>query len=222
MTDGPHILIADDHDLFRRGLRYALVDTMPGVVVSEASSLEPALEILATWDGIALASFDLRMPGMRDGQALADIRRLYPSLPIAVLSASEGRRIILESLEAGASGFIPKSLPADEIVAAIADMMIGRIYVPPHITALEPNGRPSSPNSAKSRAFDPITLTPRQHEVFDLMMAGLATKEMARALDIAEGTVKIYLAAIFRLLEARNRIDAVIKAIALGFIPNPR
>ena len=222
MNDGPHILIADDHDLFRRGLRYALVDTVPGVVVSEASSLEHALEILTAWNEIALASFDLMMPGMGDGQALADIRRLYPNLPIAVLSASEGRRVILESLEAGASGFIPKSLPADEIVAALHDIMVGRIYVPPHIIAIERSGWLPSSSPARGRAFDPVTLTPRQHEVFDLMMAGRSTKEMARALDIAEGTVKIYLAAIFRLLEARNRIDAVTKAIALGFTPSSR
>ena len=226
MSQGPHILIADDHDLFRRGLRYALVDTRPDVRISEADSLASALEQLAASDDIALASFDLRMPGMRDGQALSDIRRQYPSLPIAILSAREGRRIILEMLECGASGFIPKNLPAEDIVGAMLDIMAGRIYVPPHITALDPGAsatpqRPAA-NGATSRPFDPTDLTPRQREVFDLMLTGRSTKEIARALDIAEGTVKIYLAAIFRLLEVRNRIEAVSKSMGLGFTARSR
>ena len=223
---GPHILIADDHDLFRRGLRYALMDTMPDVRVSEADSLDRALEILAEFKDIALASFDLRMPGMREGKALPNVRRLYPILPIAVLSGREGRRVILEAPEFGASGFIPKTLPAEDLVTAMCDIMDGRIYVPPNITAIGSDKEPEPEQiiafGQTLRQFDPAGLTPRQRDVFDLLLAGKSTKEMARTLDIAEGTVKIYLAAIFRLLEARNRLEAVTKAIRFGFTPGPK
>jgi DNA-binding NarL/FixJ family response regulator len=226
VNEQPHILIADDHDLFRRGLRYALVDTIPDVRVSEANTLDSALQQLSASNDIAVASFDLRMPGMRDGQALPDIRRQYPNLPIVILSAREGRRVILQMLEFGASGFIPKSLPAVDIVAALLDVMVGRIYVPPHITALDPGAGTipdrSAANSASNPTFDPSALTPRQREVFDLMLTGRSTKEMARTLDIAEGTVKIYLAAIFRLLDVRNRIEAVTKSLSLGSIAGRR
>jgi len=70
--------------------------------------------------------------------------------------------------------------------------------------------------------FDPAALTPRQRDVFGLMMSGRSTKEIARSLAIAEGTVKIYLAAIFRQLDAHNRVEAVTKALGMGVVPNPR
>ena len=226
MPTGLHIMIADDHDLFRRGLRYALADSIPDIRVTEAESLGQALGILSQHPDIALASFDLRMPGMQDGRALQEVRRLHPALPIAVLSAHEGRQIILDTLGFGASGFIPKGLPAEDIVAAMRDIVDGRIYVPPNITTLDrdddtPPTRATN-DAQPPRRFDPTALTPRQREVFELMLGGKSTKEMARALDIAEGTVKIYLAAIFRLLDARNRVEAVTKSLGLGFTPSPR
>ncbi len=226
VQDGPHILIADDHDLFRKGLRYALTDALPGVTVSEASTLYEALGQLDTCTNVSLASFDLTMPGMREGEALRDIRHRYPKLPIAVLSGRESRQTILESLAAGASGFIPKSLPAGEIVAALMEVMTGRIFVPPRITAIESDSvappAPVLPAPLGSRGFDPAALTPRQREVFALLMSGRSTKEIARSLAIAEGTVKIYLAAIFRQLDARNRVEAVTKALGMGVGPTPR
>jgi DNA-binding NarL/FixJ family response regulator len=226
MPSALHILIADDHDLFRRGLRYALTDSFADIRVSDADSLGQALDILAENPDIALASFDLRMSGMQEGRALQEVRRLYPALPIAVLSAQEGRQIILDTLGFGASGFIPKGLPAEDIVAALRDILDGRIYVPPTITALDRDDGAVFARAATDpqppRKFDPNALTQRQREVFELMLAGKSTKEMARALDIAEGTVKIYLAAIFRLLDAHNRVEAVTKSLGLGFTPSPR
>jgi DNA-binding NarL/FixJ family response regulator len=203
-----------------------LADALPGVTVSEASTLSEALGQLNSCTSVSLASFDLTMPGMRDGEALREIRHLYPRLPIAVLFGHESRQTILESLAAGASGFIPKSLPAGEIVAAIMEVMTGRIFVPPRITAIEPDSvapsPPVLPAPLGSRGFDPAALTPRQRDVFALMMNGRSTKEIARSLAIAEGTVKIYLAAIFRQLDARNRVEAVTKALGMGVEPMPR
>ena len=217
MPLGPRILIADDHDLFRRGLRYALLDTMPDARVTEAATLDRALELLAEHQDIGLASFEIRMPGMREGQALPAIRRVYPALPIAVLSGKQGRQVILEMLEFGASGFIPKSLPAEDIVAAMQEIMAGRIYVPATIIAISEGDNPDDVTipAMGSRPFDQAGRTPRQREVFELMAAGKSTKEIARSLEIAEGTVKIYLAAIFRQLNARNRVEAVAKSALL-------
>jgi DNA-binding NarL/FixJ family response regulator len=203
-----------------------LADALPGVTVSEASTLYEALGQLNTCTNVSLASFDLTMPGMRDGEALREIRHLYPRLPIAVLSGHESRQLILESLAAGASGFIPKSLSAGEIVAAIMEVMTGRIFGPPRSTAIEPDSvappPPVLPAPMGPRGFDPTALTPRQRDVFALMMNGRSTKEIARSLAIAEGTVKIYLAAIFRQLDARNRVEAVTKALGMGVEPMPR
>lgn len=218
MTKGHHVLIADDHDLFRQGLRYALLDDLGAAHVWEAGTLDEALAILAAHPEIALASFDIRMPGMRDGESLAAVRRQYPNLPIAVVSGFEDRRSILLMLQYGASGFIPKSLPAADIVTAMRDILAGRIFVPPSITAVDQADGATAVipshelSDADHRTTDVSGLTPRQREVLDGLMAGHSTKVIARAMDIAEGTVKVYVAAIFRALDARNRLEAVTKA----------
>ena len=235
MLLNPRFLIADDHDLFRRGLIYALTDRIEGLQVIESGSFEGALEALASQGPFDLASFDLRMPGMQEGQSLAAIRRLYPKLPIAVLSGFEDRQNILNALSLGASGFIPKSLPADEIVAAMVEIMGGRIYIPPSITAFEEvddhtRDRVAEPLEAPDHpppvsAADIANLTPRQRDVLRQLVAGRSTKEICRDLHLAEGTVKIHLTALFRALGARNRVEAVANAIKLGFgqvSPGPR
>ncbi len=113
MDQDRRILIADDHDLFCRGLRYALLDAFERVEIVEARSIAKAIAALDRQDGFALASFDLRVPGMDWGKALPGIRRMRPSLPIIVLSGFEERRHILEAIAFGASGFVPKSRPTE-------------------------------------------------------------------------------------------------------------
>lgn len=225
MPADAHVLIADDHVLFLQGLRFALVDALGKVRVSEASTLDQVLDILGRNPDVTLASLDLRMPGMRGGDGLRQIRRLHPALPLAVLSGVEDRRTILTALECGASGFIPKSLPAAAIVSAMRDIMAGRVFVPPSITAIDQPDDDFEADAASlpidpARPFDPANLTPRQQEVLNLLLIGRSTKEIAREMDIAEGTVKIYVAAIFRALGVRNRVEAVTRATALGFGPN--
>jgi DNA-binding NarL/FixJ family response regulator len=217
------ILIADDHDLFRRGLRYALLDAFEGVEIVEAKSIAEATAALGRQDGFVLASFDLRMPGMDWGRALPGIRRMRPSLPIVVLSGFEERRHVLAAIEFGASGFVPKSQPTEQIVAAMREVMAGRIYLPPSVTAMDDTPSPDLTEAAPAADSPPPTLllTPRQRDVLDLLLGGRSTKEIGRALDLAEGTVKVHLAALFRLLGARNRVEAVAAAISLGLLRGP-
>lgn len=224
MPANAHVLIADDHGLFLQGLRFALIDAMEAVRVSEANTLDQVLDILGRNPDVNLASLDLRMPGMRRGEGLRQVRKLHPALPLAVLSGIEDRRTILTALEYGASGFIPKSLPAGTIVSAMRDIMAGRVFVPPSITAID---QPDddfetdtiAPPIDPARPFDPTTLTPRQQEVLNLLLRGRSTKEIARGMEIAEGTVKIYVAAIFRALGVRNRVEAIARATTLGLGP---
>lgn len=225
VDDVTHILIADDHDLFRRGLRYALTDRIDSVKVTEVGSFDEALTAIAGNPEITLASFDLRMPGMQLGQSLLSVRRLYPKLPIVVLSGFEDRQHVLSALQLGASGFIPKSLSAEAIVAAMLDILQGRIFIPASVievdsAATETSGE-ANPREPLRGPGDLSHLTQRQREVLERLLAGRSTKEIGRDLDLAEGTVKIHLAALFRMLGARNRVEAVSKAISLGF-PPPR
>lgn len=206
-------VIADDHALFRSGLRLLLSDSCGPAVIREAANVAELRTLLAVDAQVDLVVVDLLMPGMSVGATIRELRAAYPGLRIVVMSASEERQHVLDALAAGAFGYIPKSLEPTAMVAAFEQILNGGIYAPT-LLLLETR----SPLDAPSAPLDPqvlATLTPRQCDVLRLLGKGQANKEIARALDISEGTVKIHLAAIFRLLDVRNRTEAVLKASAL-------
>jgi len=133
-------------------------------------------------------------------------------LSYVVMSGSEQRQDVLDALASGASGYIPKSLDPEAMVAAIQHVLAGGIYAPT-LLLTEPIEAADSESTVDPNVM--AMLTPRQYDVLRLLGKGQANKEIARALDISEGTVKIHLAAIFRVLEVRNRTEAVLKASAL-------
>lgn len=205
-------LIADDHELFRSGLKQLLVDILHAEDVREAETLDQALEMLTNDGAGDLVLLDLRMPGMSGVEALSALRDGFPDAKVAVVSAWEDRADILAALGAGVHGYIPKSLPSAEIAAAIRSILDGRIYVPPSVGRRESaQGRPeaSSAAASSSSGLGQDKLTSRQKEVLSELLKGQASKEIARTLDIAEGTVKIHLAAIYRALNVRTRAEAI-------------
>jgi DNA-binding NarL/FixJ family response regulator len=200
-------LIADDHELFRSGLKQLLLDVLNIEEVREAETLDQAIEILTDEGGGDLVLVDLHMPGMSGPEALAALRDGFPEAKVAVVSAWDGRAEILAALSAGVHGYIPKSLNATEIAAAIRSVLDGNIFVPSILGKREAGElRPAAP--APERLGDE-KLTARQREVLGELLKGRASKEIARALDIAEGTVKIHLAAIYRALGVRTRAEAI-------------
>lgn len=200
-------LIADDHELFRSGLKQLLVDALGVEDVREAETLDQAIEILTNEGAGDLILVDLRMPGMSGAEALSALRDGFPNAKVAVVSAWEERADIIAALNAGVHGYIPKSLPSSEIAAAIRTVLDGGIFVPPSLGKREPGASPVRLIGDSSED----KLTVRQKEVLNELLKGLASKEIARALDIAEGTVKIHLAAIYRALGVRSRAEAIAK-----------
>ncbi|QCI63907.1 response regulator [Phreatobacter stygius] len=212
-------VIADDHGLYRMGLAFTLKDRLGFDDVEEAGSLDEALEKLGEIGDVALALFDLSMPGMASAASLAAVRECYPDLPIAVVSASEDRKDVLEALAAGVNGFVPKRLVEDDLVAALRSVVAGAIFVPASLASTMPPRQPASeaPDTT-DRPAEPVDLsrlTPRQRDVLALLLRGHSNKEIARDLDLGHGTVKIHLAALFRHLGVRNRAAAVAAAAAL-------
>ena len=201
-------LIADDHELFRSGLRQLLEDELGAADVREAESLDQALEILTNEGAHDLVLVDLRMPGMNGAEALSALRDGFPEAKVAVVSAWEERADIMAALGAGVHGYIPKSLSSAEIAAALKGVLEGRIYVPAALGKREP-GASAEPAQRIDLGRDKLTL--RQKEVLNELLKGQASKEIARTLDIAEGTVKIHLAAIYRALGVRTRAEAIAK-----------
>jgi DNA-binding NarL/FixJ family response regulator len=204
-------VIADDHGMYRMGLALTLKDRLGFDEVAEAASLDEALERLGETEGVALALFDLSMPGMQSAASLAAVRECYPDLPIAVVSGSESRSDVLDALAAGVNGFVPKSLVDDDLVAALGTIVSGAIFVPATLASAA-SARPIS-----TAPPEPVLdkLTPRQRDVLGLLIEGRSNKEIARALDLGQGTVKIHLAALFRHLGVRNRAAAVAAAAPL-------
>lgn len=203
-------VIADDHGMYRMGLALTLKDRLGFDEVAEAASLDEALERLGEADGVALALFDLSMPGMESAASLAAVRECYPDLPIAVVSGSENRNDVLDALAAGVNGFVPKSLVDDDLVAALGTIVSGAIFVPATLATVATPRLAAPPSES---VLD--RLTPRQRDVLGLLIEGRSNKEIARALDLGQGTVKIHLAALFRHLGVRNRAAAVAAAAPL-------
>lgn len=200
-------LIADDHELFRSGMKQLLVDVLQAQDVREAESMDRALEILTNEGAGDLVLVDWRMPGMSGAESLAALRDGFPEAKVAVISAWEDRSDILAALGAGVHGYIPKSLSSTQIAAALQGVLDGQIFVPPAMGKREGVGDVGG-GGAK---LDQDKLTQRQRDVLRELLKGQASKEIARTLDIAEGTVKIHLAAIYRALGVRTRAEAIAK-----------
>ena len=206
----PSVLIADDHELFREGVRALLMDALDASDVRQAASLDDALDLLADGPAPDLLILDLHMPGVSGVESLGALRDAFPGSKVVVMSASEDRGAIIAALHCGVHGYIPKSLSAAQIEAALRDVLSGRIYVPSVIGRRDGGLEPERP-------MPPVTvegLTTRQKDVLSELMKGQSSKEIARALGIAEGTVKIHLAAIYRSAGVRTRAEAIAKLSA--------
>jgi DNA-binding NarL/FixJ family response regulator len=204
------IVIADDHALFRKGLKLLLSDSYAKAEIRDVDSLDAALEALSSAAPVDLAILDLRMPGMAGAESLRAVREAYPETAILVLSGSDARSDVLGALGAGVHGYVVKSSPDAELLQAIDRIRRGQVYVPPQLASPAMPEPAPPPAGAPPAAFD--GLTPRQKDVLRLLAKGRANKEIARELDLAEGTVKIHLAAVLRFLKARNRTEAAVLA----------
>lgn len=213
-------LIADDHSLYRTGLALLLRDRLGVSDVIEASGFDHALDRLADTPGITLALFDLSMPGMGGPESLRVIKETYPDLRVAVVSGSEERDYVLAAIATGLNGYVPKSLSENDMAAALQQVVAGHVYIPTFMTATASaagqygNAHADAGPVAELPSLD--ELTPRQRDVLSCILRGRSNKEVARDLGIAEGTVKIHLAALFTVFAARNRTELATRAQMLS------
>ncbi len=208
MSVAIRILIADDHGLYRRGLSVFLKDHFLGSEVTEAASLQEAETLIANQTAFDLALFDLLMPGMKGPMTLAPLRSRHPNLKIAIVAASESKNDVLDTVAAGLSGFIPKTLPRDEFIAALSMIVAGQIYVPGHMLRLEqkPEAAPIAPVGDLRRSAV-AALTPRQKDVLECVRKGMSNREIGDQLGISIGTVKIHIATLLAAMKVSNRIQ---------------
>jgi DNA-binding NarL/FixJ family response regulator len=215
----PSFIVADDHPLVRQGVRLVLEAEFADSQVIEAANLDEVLAgIVQQPDAVLL--IDLDMPGMDGIESLRALRQDFPPLVMAVLSGNSERTVIAEALNAGVNGYIVKASPPEELLYAISTIRSGRVYLASVLTRFSDkaaSAAPSAlPNPDPASRQEPSMLTPRQREVITWLMKGHSNKQIARDLNLGEGTVKIHLASIFRALGVQNRTEAVMKATRLG------
>lgn len=201
------ILLADDHEVIRLAMKHALRPLAENIAWSEAADAAQVEARLADGAELDLALVDLQMPGSDGAPTIARWRRAFPAVPLVVMSAREEPALVRQLIGLGVSGFVPKSDAAAVMLQAIRLILAGGTYAPLRLLA-DATDAAREP-AAKAPEFG---LTPRQVEVLGLLARGLPNKSIARELDLSEATVKVHLLAIFRVLGARNRTEAVVAA----------
>ena len=218
------ILIADDHELFLKGLEMVLSDFSPEAELVKARNYSEIFAIIEKQKDFNLVLTDLAMPGAAWNDAIAKIHAALPETPIIILSAVFDKEIVHQTIEQGAAGYIPKTSPNAVILSAVNLVLNGGVYIPPEL--LSDSLRNEFDILKQVENFDDTknadekinTLTPRQIDVLELIAKGLSNKQIAFELGLTEGTVKLYVTAILKSLNVYNRTGAVVEAARLGLI----
>lgn len=219
------ILLVDDHDLFREGLKLLLAKLGPGVRCAEAGTVAEALAQLRQGP-VDLVLADLYMPDAEGLDVLTSLREVARPAPVVVLSSEDDPRAVRSAIGLGARGYVPKSSTGQVLLAVVRLVLAGGTYLPPHV--LHENGAlagwarplrgspPLAPTLPSAPPAPADSLSSRQREVLLKAVQGKANKVIARELHLSEGTVKAHLSAAFRALGVSNRTEAVSVAAKAG------
>lgn len=202
------VVLVDDHELIRQGLRRAFERAPDFAVAGEAGSIADALTLVAT-TAPDVVTMDVRLPDGSGLDAVRTLRAQRPDLGIVVLTMYAGDDQLFGALEAGASAFVPKDAPADEVVAAAR-----------HAAASPVAFSAADLANAMRRRMDPATpaISPREREVLTLLADGLAVAQIAATLFISESTAKSHISKLYEKLGVANRAQALMTALRLGLI----
>jgi DNA-binding NarL/FixJ family response regulator len=206
-TQSYHLLIADDHPLFRGALREAVSGLLERADIAEAGTFDEVAAHLERGGDVDLIFLDLTMPGMRGFSGLMYLRAQYPSVPVVVVSANDDPTAIRRCMEFGASGFIPKTLGVEAMRNAAARILDGGVWTPPDVDL-----RVGADNETAALMTRMATLTPQQVRVLMMLSEGLLNKQIAYQLGVSEATVKAHVSAILQKLGVESRTQAVIAA----------
>jgi DNA-binding NarL/FixJ family response regulator len=210
------VVIVDDQRLVRAGFG-VILGTEPGItVVGQAGDGEEALELVRRL-APAVVLMDIRMPVM-DGLAAARVVLTETDSRVLMLTTFDSDEYVYAALQAGASGFLLKDAPSEQLVAAVRSVAAGDALIDPSITRrlIEKFVTASRPGSEDPRALH--ALTPRERDVLRLVAQGLSNAEIAQRLTVEESTVKTHVGRILMKLDLRDRVQAVVLAYKCGFV----
>ena len=208
------VLLADDHDLVRAGLR-SLLQSINGIeVIGEAADGREAIRLLEELRPDVVL-MDVMMPGLNGLEATERIVKEYPSVRVIILSMNAAEEFVLQAIRAGASGYLPKNAKTAELEQALRSVAAGQTYLSPAVSGHvieDSKRRMETDESAKN------PLTPRQREVLQLVAEGKSTKQIAKKLGISVKTVEMNRSQIMDALDIRDIAGLTRYAIRMGIV----
>lgn len=199
-------LLVDDHALLREALADLMQRDWPALNLLQAGSLADACALCDAHPDLQLVLIDLGLPDAQGLQSLHTLRERAPHARHVVISADDQHRTVIDAIDAGASGFIPKTTEFRVMMGALSLVLGGGVYLP--ASAMVRNAAPE--------VGDDLALTPRQLEVLGLLVAGHPNKQISRELALSASTVKTHVEAIYRRLSVSSRTQAVLAVARLG------
>lgn len=204
------VVLVDDHDLLRRGIKTMLETEDDMEVVGEASDGSDALVLVeATLPDVVL--IDVIMPNKDGIEATREIKNAFPKVGVVVLSGHDERQFIFDALKAGASGYLLKTAELDEVIATVRAVARGGAKLDPSLASQVLTEFQTYQTAEVSEVYQP--LTPREKEILQLMSDGLPNKTIAARLNISERTVTTHVANIYSKLHVNNRVSAIQEAM---------
>lgn len=208
-----HIVVADDHPLFRNAITHLLERSFSGVRVTQVESFKSLTRALVDKRLPSLVLLDLKLSDTQGMDGLLFLKKQYPSLPVLIISAYDDKTVVRKAMQYGASGFVPKSLEMDRMDEVIHAVLDGDMWFPEISEEIDEAG---------DGAENPLeSLTPAQLKVLALLRDGRPSKEMATIMSVTEATIKAHLTEIFRKLKVKNRTQAVLAAKDLDLPEGP-
>jgi DNA-binding NarL/FixJ family response regulator len=206
-----NILLIDDHVLFRVGMVYMLRDLDAEVHLDEADNCPQARERLGE-KNYDLVLLDLGLPGSGGLSALDTLRKIAPITPFVVISGNDDPKVVRQTIDQGALGFIPKSATPEVLIQALRLVLAKGIYLPPSVLEDERGKTAQAPGEP----FGLAGLTPRQMEVLRGVITGKSNKVIAQELNVSDATIKWHLTLTFRALGVSSRTEAIYVAAKMG------
>ena len=215
------ILVADDHKLVRDGLRPFLHELDASVEILDAATLGEAITQAQSATNLGLVLLDLMMPGMDGLKGLEQMHSQHPQVPVVILSGFSSREHVVAAVQAGAAGFIPKTVSGTTMVNALRLVLSGEKYLPSS-TFFDDSSpplplRPTAPTRTGEVPVPFDRLSRRESEILALLVEGRTNKEIAIVLELQEITIKVHLRNVYRKIGAANRAQAVRIAMSSGW-----